>query len=96
MEQYPTVEGSTWTVGEGSAGHNQYGLDTVGYGYGVVNLIQTQGPAHGVDFPCYIDIYQLVSYDGADPFADNLLEQTVGSNSVMVCRAGVCSGTIQF
>ena len=96
MEQYPTVEGSTWTVGQGSAGHNQYGLDTVGYGSGVVNLIQTQGAAHGVEFPCTIDIYQSMNYENVDLYVTNLLTQTVGSNTVNVCRAGVCSGTIHY
>jgi hypothetical protein len=61
-----------------------------------VNLIQTQGAAHGVEFPCNIDIYQSINYDGIDPYVTNLLEQTVGSNTVTVCRAGVCSGTIRF
>ena len=96
MEQYPTVAGSTWVVDQGDAGHNQYGLDTVGYGSGVVNLIQTQGAAHDVEFPCNIYIYQSMNYDGIDLYVTNLLTQTVGSNTVRVCRAGVCSGTIPY
>jgi hypothetical protein len=96
MAQYPTVQGSTWTVASGNAGHNQYGFDTVGYGSGVVNLIQTQGPAHGVEFPCTINIHQSINYDGIDLYVTNLLSQTVGSNTVQVCRAGVCSGSIPY
>jgi hypothetical protein len=96
MAQYPTVQGSTWTVGQGNAGHNQYGLDTVGFVYGVINLIQTQGGAHGVHFPCTVSIYQEMNYDGIDAYIDNLLTQTVGSNTVNVCRTGVCTGTIPF
>ncbi|HEY6770659.1 MAG TPA: hypothetical protein VI386_38435, partial [Candidatus Sulfotelmatobacter sp.] len=97
MVQYPKVQGSTWIVDQGgSAGHNQYGLDTIGFESGVINLIQTQGPAHGVEFPCVINIYQLMDYDGFDLYVTNLLTQTIGSNNVQVCRAGVCSGTIPF
>jgi hypothetical protein len=96
MEQFPTVAGDTWVVNSGDAGDDQYGLDTVGYGSGVVNLIQTQGPEHDVEFPCYVDIYQLMTYDGMVPYVTNLLEQTIGSNTVNVCRAGVCSGSISF
>ena len=96
MEQCPTVAGSTWVVDQGDAGHNQYGLDTVGYGSGVVNLIQTQGAAHDVEFPCNIYIYQSMNYDGIDLYVTNLLTQTVGSNTVQVCRAGVCSSTIPY
>ncbi|MGA8216580.1 MAG: hypothetical protein WB799_23540 [Candidatus Sulfotelmatobacter sp.] len=96
MDQYPTVAGSTWVVDQGDAGHNQYGLDTVGFGSGVVNLIQTQGAAHDVEFPCVVTIYQEMNYDGIDPYATNLLTQTIGSNTVKVCRAGVCSGTIAY
>ena len=97
MVQYPKVQGSTWVVDQGGdAGHNQYGLDTVGFESGVVNLIQSKGAAHGVEFPCVINIYQLMNYDGIDPYVTNLQSQTVGSNTVTVCRAGVCSGTIPF
>jgi hypothetical protein len=97
MQQYPQVQGSTWLVDQGGdAGHNQYGLDTVGFESGVVNLIQTQAAAHGVEFPCVISLYQLMNYDGIDPYVTNLLTQTIGSNTVNVCRAGVCSGTISF
>jgi len=74
----------------GDAGHNQYGLDTVGYGSGIVNLIQTQGAAHDVEFPCAINIYQSMNYDGIDLYVTNLLTQTVGSNTVQVC-APVCA-----
>ena len=97
MVQYPTVQGSTWVVDQGGdAGHNQYGLDTFGFESGVVNLIQTQGAAHDVEFPCAINIYQAMNYDGIDLYVTNLLTQTVGSNTVQVCRAGVCSGTIPY
>ena len=96
MEQYPTVQGSTWTVGRGGAGHDQYGLDTVGYGMGVVNLIQTQGGPHGIQFPCTINIHQSINYDGIDLYVTNLLTQTISSTTVNVCRAGVCSGTIPY
>lgn len=98
--QNPTVQGSTWTVGQSPAGHNQYGLDGIGFASGVVNLIQTQGPAHGVTFPCVVTIYQEMTYEGdASTFyvyAENVLTQTIGSNTVKVCRAGRCSGTIPF
>jgi hypothetical protein len=97
MVQYPVVQGSTWEVDQGDAGHNQYGLDTVGFGDGVVvSLIQQQGPAHGVEFPCNVYIYQSMNYDGIDTYVTNLLSQTIGSITVNVCRAGVCSGTIPF
>jgi hypothetical protein len=96
MEQYPTVQRSTWTVDTGYAGHDQYGYDTVGYGSGVVNLIQTQGAAHDIDFPCAIDIYQSMTYNTTDLYVTNLLSQTVGSNTVTVCRAGVCSSAIPY
>jgi hypothetical protein len=91
MVQYPTVQGSTWDIAD-----DQYGLDTVGFGSGVVNLIQTQGAAHDVEFPCTVDIYQSMTYDSDDLYVTNLLTQTVGSNTVTVCRAGVCSGTIPY
>jgi hypothetical protein len=29
-------------------------------------------------------------------YAENVLSQTITSNTVKVCRAGVCSGTIPF
>ena len=96
INQYPTVQGSTWLVNQGSAGHNQYGLDTVGFESGVVNLIQQQGAAHGVEFPCVVNIYQSMTYDTIDLYVTNLQTQTIGSNTVKVCRAGVCSGTIPF
>jgi hypothetical protein len=97
MVQFPVVQGSTWVVDQGGdAGHNQYGLDTVGYGSAVVNLIQTQGAAHDVEFPCVVTIYQSMNYSGIDLYVTNLLTQTIGSNTVMVCRAGVCSATIQY
>jgi len=98
MKQYPTVKGSTWVVANGNAGHDQYGFDTVGYGSGVVvSVIQQQGAAHGVEFPCNIYIYQAMNYDGIDPYAFNLLTQTVGSTTVQVCRNNdVCSGKTPF
>jgi hypothetical protein len=100
MVQYPTVVGSTWTVGQSPAPHDGYGLDGIGFSSGVVNLIQTQGPAHGVSFPCVITIYQEMTYEqDANTFyayTENVLTQTVSSNTVKVCRAGVCSNTIQF
>jgi hypothetical protein len=96
MVQYPVVAGSTWIVDTGDAGHNQYGLDTVGFGNGVVNLIQTQGPAHDVEFPCDIYIYQSMNYDGIDLYVTNLLSQKIGSNTVTVCRAGECSSSINY
>ncbi len=97
LAQYPVVQGSTWVVDQGGdAAHNQYGLDTVGYGYATVNRIQTQGAAHGVEFPCAVTIYQSMNYAGIDLYVTNLLTQTIGSNTVTVCRAGVCSGTIQY
>jgi hypothetical protein len=37
-----------------------------------------------------------MNYDGIDLYVTNLLTQTVGSNTVQVCRAGVCSGTIPY
>ena len=97
MVQYPVVQGDTWVVDQGgSAEHNQYGKDTIGFESGVVNLIQTQGAAHGVEFPCAINIHQSMNYDGIDLYVTNLLTQTVGSSTVTVCRAGVCSSTIPF
>jgi hypothetical protein len=97
MVQYPVVQGSTWMVAQGGvAGHNQYGLDTVGFGSAVVALIQSQGAAHGVEFPCTVNIHQSMNYDSIDLYVTNLLTQTIGSTTVTVCRAGVCSGTIQW
>lgn len=100
MVQYPTVIGSTWTVGQSPAPHDGYGLDGIGFSSGVVNLIQTQGAANGVSFPCVVTIYQEMTYEGdADTFyvyAENVLTQTITSNTVNVGRAGVCSGTIPF
>lgn len=65
-----------------------------------MNYIQTQGPAHGVIFPCLMTIYQEMTYEeDASTFyayAENVLTQTIGSNTVSVCRAGVCSGTIPY
>lgn len=100
MVQNPTVVGSTWTVGQSPAPHDGYGLDGIGFASGVVNLIQTQGGANGVSFPCVVTIYQEMTYEGdANTFfayAENVLTQTIGSNTVKVCRAGVCSPTIPF
>jgi hypothetical protein len=100
MVQNPTVVGSTWTVGQNPAPHDGYGLDGIGFASGVVNLIQTQGGANGVSFPCVVTIYQEMTYEGdANTFfayAENVLTQTIGSNTVKVCRAGVCSPTIPF
>jgi hypothetical protein len=56
-----------------------YGLDTVGFHYRVVGLIQQQGPAHGVEFPCNVYIYQSMNYDGIDLYVTNLLQQAIGS-----------------
>ncbi|HLW84484.1 MAG TPA: hypothetical protein VKR60_04660 [Candidatus Sulfotelmatobacter sp.] len=45
-------------------------------------------------------IYQEMTYEeDASTFyayAENVLTQTIGSNTVSVCRAGVCSGTIPY
>ena len=46
--------------------------------------------------PCSVNIQQSMNYDGIDLYTTNLLSQTIGSNTVQVCRAGVCSGTINF
>lgn len=101
--QYPMVTGSTWTVGQGGNGHNQYGGDGIGYTSAAVNEIQQDGPAHGIDFPCTLTWYQEMTYEGdANTFynyTNNVLTQTIGSNSasgVKVCRAGVCTNTIPF
>jgi hypothetical protein len=99
MEEYPVVEGSTWIVDNNGIGVSKYGLDTVGYEYGVVNLIQTQGPQNGVKFPCNIYIYQHMTYDSSDFYSANLLTQTVTSTTVQVCRSSglnECSPIIKF
>jgi hypothetical protein len=52
------------------------------------------------DFPCTLTWYQQMTYEGdANTFynyANNVLTQTIGSNTVQVCRAGVCTNTIPF
>ena len=100
IPQYPSVVGSTWTVGQSPAPHNGYGLDGIGLTSAGVNYIQTQAGQHGVNFPCALTWYQGMSYEcDANTFysyAQNVLTQTIGSNTVNVCRAGKCSGTIPF
>lgn len=100
MTRPPTVLGSTRTVGQSPAPHDGYGLDGVGLPYGVINLIESQGAAHGVSFPCALTINQEMTYEGdASTFfayAENVLTQTVTSTTVKVCRASICSPTIPF
>jgi hypothetical protein len=80
--------------------HNQFGLDTIGFSSDAVNFIQQNAAQHGVNFPCTVTFDQQMSYEGDDStffaYASNVLTQTIGSNTVKVCRAGVCSNTIPF
>jgi hypothetical protein len=97
----PSVAGSTWTVGSGTGiGHNQYGVDSIGFPSTGVLYIQQNAAEHDVDFPCVVTFYQEMTYEtDADTwweFAENVDTQTIGSNTVKVCRAGVCTGTIPF
>jgi hypothetical protein len=100
IPQYPSVQGSDWTVGENGSSHNQYGVDSIGFDYTGVNYIQTQAPDHDIDMPCVVTFYQQMKYEcDANTFfayAYNVDTQTIGSNTVKVCRAGVCTGTIPF
>jgi hypothetical protein len=52
MVQYPTVQGSTLTVGQRRA--QPIRRRHVGFGYGVINLIQTLGAAPAAKFPCTV------------------------------------------
>ena len=96
----PSVLGSTWTVGENGSSHNQYGVDSIGFNSVGVNYIQQNAAEHDVDFPCVVTFYQEMTYEvDANTFfdyADNVDTQTIGSNTVTVCRAGVCTGAIPF
>ncbi len=100
MPQYPSVAGSTWVVGGNGSVHNHYGLDSIGFSSAGVNYIQTNAPAHGVPFPCVVTFYQEMAFEcNATTFfdyAEDTPTQTIGSNTVKVCRAGVCTGTIPF
>jgi hypothetical protein len=100
MPQYPSVAGSSWLVGGNGSAHNQYGLDSIGFSSAGVNYIQTNAPAHGVNFPCVVTFYQEMSYECDAStyyvYSQNTPTQTIGSNTVNVCRAGVCTGTIPF
>jgi len=96
----PSVAGSTWTVGANGSAHDQYGVDSIGFTSAGVSYIQQNGAAHDIDFPCVVTFYQQMSYEcSANAFyayADNVLTQTIGSNTVKVCRAGVCTGSIPW
>ena len=98
--QFPTVTGSWWTVAQGGNPHNAYGGDGIGYTSAAVNEIQQDGPAHGIAFPCTLTWYQEMSYEvdanTFDVYANNVLTQTIGSNTVQVCRAGVCTNIVPF
>jgi hypothetical protein len=96
----PAVAGSTWTVGQNGAGHNQYGLDSIGFNSVGVSYIQQNAAEHDVDFPCVVTFYQEMEYEiDANTFieyAENVDTQTIGSSTVNVCRAGVCTGSIPW
>jgi len=96
----PSVAGSTWTVGQNGSAHNQYGVDSIGFNSVGVSYIQQNAAEHDVDFPCVVTFYQEMDYEvDANTFldyAENVDTQTIGSNTVTVCRAGVCTGTIPW
>ena len=100
MVQYPSVSGDTWLVGGDGSSHNHYGLDSIGFASDAVNYIQQNAPEHDVDMPCVVTFYQLMAFEidanTYQGYVQNVLTQTIGSNTVNVCRAGVCTGTIQF
>lgn len=100
MVQYPSVAGSYWTVGANGSSHNQYGIDSIGFDSAGVNYIQTNAPENDIELPCVVTFYQQMTYEhDANTFfayANNVDTQTIGSTTVNVCRAGVCTGTIQF
>jgi hypothetical protein len=87
-------------VGQNGNSHNQYGGDGIGYTSAAVNEIQQDGAAHGIEFPCTLTWYQQMLYEGdANTFynyANNILTQAIGQNTVQVCRAGVCTNVIPF
>jgi len=96
----PSVVGSSWLVGENGSGHNQYGVDSIGFDYTGVNYIQQNAAQNGIEFPCVVTFYQEMTYETAADtwweYAENIDTQTIGSNTVKVCRAGVCTATIPF
>jgi hypothetical protein len=100
ITQNPVVVGSEWDVGQNGNGHDQYGLDSIGFNGSDVNYIQSNGPDHDLDFPCTMTIYQEMSYEtDANTFVvyvENTLTQTIGSNTVQVCRAGVCTSVLPW
>jgi hypothetical protein len=97
----PSVEGSTFLVGSGTGiSNNQYGIDSIGFPSTGVNYIQQNAEEHDVDFPCVVTFYQQMSFEidanTYQGYAQNVDTQTIGGNTVKVCRAGVCTGTIPF
>jgi hypothetical protein len=96
----PSVVGSSWLVGENGSGHNQYGVDSIGFDYTGVNYIQQNAAQNGIDFPCVVTFYQEMTYETAADtwweYAENIDTQTIGSNTVKVCRADVCTAAIPF
>ena len=97
----PSVKGSFWTVGSGTGiGHDQYGLDSIGFDSAGVFYIQQNGEQNGVDFPCVVTFYQEMTYETDAntwwDYAENVDTQTIGSNDVKVCRAGIRTPTIPW
>jgi hypothetical protein len=97
----PSVAGSTWLVGSGTGiSTNQYGIDSIGFPSTGVNYIQQNAEEHDIDFPCVVTFYQQMSFETDantyQGYAENVDTQTIGGNTVTVCRAGVCTGTIPF
>lgn len=60
LSQYPGVQGSYWSVGTvaGVTQHNRWGLDSIGWNQSDLDNIITNGPAHGIHFPCVTTIHQ--------------------------------------
>ena len=83
-------------VGENGSAHDQYGVDSIGFPYDTVNTIQNEAPEHDVDLPCVVTFYQEMMYALFYDYAENVDTQTISYNTVSVCRAGVCTGTIPF
>ena len=99
LPQYPGVAGGSWTVGSvaGSPQSNHWGYDSIGWNSTTINLIRSDGPAHGITLPCGFKIYQSMEYEcDANTFFvynQDVLTETVDipANGLKVCRDATSS-----
>lgn len=106
IAQNPGVTGGSWSVGtynNAPGYHNQWGPDAIGWDLSVLDNIVTNGPAHGVQFPCVTTIHQGMKIE-CDAnlwwnYSTDDITITVdnhGGNSEEVCRAEDCGLPVDF